>query len=182
MPLPFLSLARQLFCLSFKHLFFFLFLLFIFAFSPNFSQLHEMPAFSLKRLFVPLVSPCPCLLIFSRRVSVLSFSLVFPRSLFLLSFLLDNSRLLSLPTRGYPQLDFPRFVYFLLQSVALHLRVSAAARFLRRSHLIRQPCSRFFSRQSGFLRFVKVDFFLIRTSRFILHASKCRLGRRFLPS
>lgn len=44
--------------------------------------------------------------------------------------LLDNSRSLSLPSRGYPQLDFPRFVYFLLQSLALHLRVSAVARFL----------------------------------------------------
>lgn len=37
-----------------------------------------------------------------------------------------------------------------------------------------------FSRQSGFLQLVRVDFFLIRTSRFIPHASKCHSGRSFL--
>lgn len=32
--------------------------------------------------------------------------------------------------RGSPQLDFPRFAYFLLHSLPLHLRVSAVARIL----------------------------------------------------
>lgn len=80
---------------------------------------------------------------------------------------------------------FPRFVYFLLQSLALHLRVSAVERFLRRLHLTRrrQPCSRFFSHD-------RADFcdsqewiscwFALRLS-FFMHQSVVPIVRFFHP-
>lgn len=57
-----------------------------------------------------------------------------------------------------PQLDFPRFAYFLLHSLPLHLRVSAVTRILS-SDLSphtrqQQPCVRTFFRYDGFLRSV----------------------------
>lgn len=103
-----------------------------------------------------------------------------------LSFLSNNSRLLSLLSRGYPQLDFPRFVYFLLQSrwhFTYKCRQSRDFSFRPRLTRQRNLVRAFFPRQSEFLLFVRVDFLSdSRTFRFISHASKCRPDRSFLPS
>lgn len=115
-PLPFLSLARQLFCLFFKHIFFFLFCYLL---------LHSLRIFLnyTKCLRFPLSG-------FSRGLSYLALymsshffatcfrspllSRILSLSLFLLSFLLDNSRLLSLPTRGSPSIGFSTFRLLLI--------------------------------------------------------------------
>lgn len=69
--------------------------------------------------------------------------------------------------RGSPQLDFLHFAYFLLHSLPLHLRVSAVARILPSDLSSRATAatlrSHFFFRHGGFLRPMRVDFFLIRT-------------------
>lgn len=69
--------------------------------------------------------------------------------------------------RGSPQLDFLHFAYFLLRSLPLHLRVSAVARILPSDLSSRATAatlrSHFFFRHGGFLRPMRVDFFLIRT-------------------
>lgn len=172
MPLPFLSLARQLFCLFFKHIFFFLFCYLL---------LHSLRIFLnyTKCLRFPLSG-------FSCGLSYLS--LYMSSNFFATCFhsLSSSSHFSStipafylFPLAALPQLDFPRFVYFLLQSVALHLRVSAAARFLRRPHTTTLFAIFFTAewifaiRKSGFLS----------DSPFAFHSpSKCRLDRRFLPS
>lgn len=69
--------------------------------------------------------------------------------------------------RGSPQLDFLHFAYFLLHSLPLHLRVSAVARILPLRPLIPRDSGNLafalFFRHGGFLRPMRVDFFLIRT-------------------
>jgi len=72
--------------------------------------------------------------------------------------------------RGSPQLDFPHFAYFLLHSLPLHLRVSAVARILSSGLSPHTTAATFalFFQYDGFLRSVRVDFFLIR-SRIRVH-------------
>lgn len=110
-----------------------------------------------------LLSPRACLPIlffFSWRCTLVPFPSLFP--------LPDGETCVPRPRgRGSPQLDFLHFAYFLLHSLPLHLRVSAVARILPSDLSSRATAatlrSHFFFRHGGFLRPMRVDFFLIRT-------------------
>jgi len=81
--------------------------------------------------------------------------------------------------RGSPQLDFPHFAYFLLHSLPLHLRVSAVARILSSGLSPHTTVATFalFFQYDGFLRSVRVDFFLIR-SRIRVHPPCIKVSSR----
>lgn len=84
--------------------------------------------------------------------------------------------------RGSPQLDFPRFAYFLLHSLPLHLRVSAVAGNLSSDlsphTTVATLRSHFFFGTTDFCDpWEWISFWSILALAFTLHASKCRPSR-----
>lgn len=94
---------------------------------------------------------------FFRDILSLSLSLfrTLPISLFFIFF--SRTSLLSSHNRSSPELDFPRFACFLLQSLTFHLRECRGSSI--RDSRSRQPCSRFFSTAWIFATRARVDFF-----------------------
>lgn len=128
--------------------------------SPHISRLRELPgvSFHLKRRFSCFSHPVHVFQFF-RDMLFLSLSLFssasLPISLFFVLF--SRTSLLSSHNRSSPELDFPRFACFLLQSLTFYLRECRGSSI--RDSRSRQPCSRFFSTARIFATRAKVDFF-----------------------